>query len=136
MTRTQAKILARSAGVGLVATAVDLGALLLLVQACGLDPRVANVPALLLGVVAQFLGNKLVAFRDRSPDVGRQGARFLLVEAGALLLNAAAFHLLVTLTPLPYPAARVLGQSLIYFGYSFPLWGRIFQAPAGAGRSS
>jgi putative flippase GtrA len=125
-------VLVRSAVVGIVATLVDLLALLVLVQIAGARPEVANVPALILGLAAQFAGNKVFAFRDRSPDLLGQGSRFLLVEAGALTLNAVAFHLAVTLTPIPYPAARLLGSSLVYFGWSYPLWRRVF----GAGRPS
>jgi putative flippase GtrA len=119
-------VLGRSALVGGAATVADLLALVVLVQLLGVPATIANVPALIAGVVVQFFGNKLFAFRDRSRDYARQGALFAAVEAGALLLNALAFHLLVTVTPLPYLAARALGSALVYFVYSYPLWGRIF----------
>jgi putative flippase GtrA len=120
------KVLAKSAVVGGVATLADLLALVVLVQVAGLPATVANVPALIAGLLVQFFGNKLFAFEDRSRDYARQGALFAAVEVGALLLNALAFHLLVTVTPLPYPAARAVGSALVYFVYSYPLWGRIF----------
>lgn len=116
--------LGRSALVGLAATAADMLALVVLVQVLGLPPTVANVPALLAGVAVQFFGNKHFAFRDPSRDHVRQGALFAVVEAGALLLNALAFHVLVQ--ALPYPVARAVGSALVYFVYSYPLWGRIF----------
>jgi putative flippase GtrA len=119
--------LLRSAGVGLVATIADLLALLLLVQVADLPPAVANVPALLIGIAVQFLGNKLVAFREPSRAWGRQGALFMLVEAGALTLNALLFHMVVTATPVPYAAARVASSSFVYFAYSYPLWGLVFR---------
>jgi len=122
--------LVRSAAVGIVATLVDLGALWALVHGAGLHPALANVPALALGLAVQFTGNKLYAFRDRSRDLARQGARFAAVEAGAFALNALAYHLLVMFTPVPYPLARLFGSSLVYFGFSFPLWGRIFRPGA------
>jgi putative flippase GtrA len=118
--------LIRSAVVGIGATLVDLATLALLVEVVGVRPEIANVPALVLGLAAQFLGNKFFAFRDKSTEHVKQGAAFALVETGALLLNALIFHLLVTRTSLPYPLARVAGQSLVYFGFSYPLWGRIF----------
>jgi len=110
--------------VGVAATVADLLALALLVDVGGLAPRAANVPALVAGVLVQFLGNKLVAFRDRSRDWLGQGARFAAVEAGAFVLNAVAFTVLVG--ALPYWAARLVGTALVYFLYSYPLWGRVF----------
>ena len=59
-------VFVRSAGVGAVATGVDLLALALLVSAFGLAPRAASLPALALGIAVQFVGNKLFAFGDRS----------------------------------------------------------------------
>ena len=120
------RTLLRAVVVGVGATLVDLGALWLLVNIFDWPPTAANVPALLVGAAAQFVGCKLFAFECRSPRVVRQGGQFALVEAGALVLNALLFHLFVTATPIPYPAARLLGSTLVYFGYSYPLWRRIF----------
>ena len=116
----------RSVLVGLVATAVDVGALVVLVQLGGLSPVAANVPALLLGVLLQYLGNKHLAFRDPSPDHLRQGSLFALVEIGTLLLNAAGYHVLETLTPVPYALVRPIVTLAVYCLFSYPLWTRIF----------
>ena len=117
----------RSALVGIVATVVDVGALALLIHVAGLTPVQANVPALVLGVVIQYLGNKYIAFGDPSRNHLRQGGLFLLVEAGTMLLNVLGFHLLVTLTPLPYYVVRPVVTLAVYCGFSFPLWTRIFR---------
>lgn len=117
----------RSALVGLVATAGDLGTLAFLVHVVGLTPVQANVPGLLVGVTIQYVGNKYVAFGDSSKDHVRQGGLFLLVEAGTLILNSVGFHLLVTQTAIPYLLARLLVTLVVYCGFSFPLWGRIFK---------
>jgi putative flippase GtrA len=122
--------LLRSALVGLVATAADVGCLFVLVQGLGWTAVQANVPALTLGVTLQFFGNKILAFRDRSRDYLRQGSLFVLVEAGTFVLNAIAFHLLVTLTPVPYALARGIGTLVVYLVFSYPLWKRIFASPA------
>jgi putative flippase GtrA len=120
----------KSAAVGGIATAVDLLVLALFVEVFGIDVRLASIPALALGVVFQFLGNKLFAFEDRSTDLralAKQGALFAAVEAGALFLNALLFHLAMTANVVPYLIARVLVQALVYFAFSLPLWSRIFQ---------
>lgn len=116
----------RSTLVGAAATLGDLAALTLLVEVFGLLPAVANVPALLLGVGVQFAGNKWFAFQNRSRDYVRQGLQFAAVEAGTIALNAIAFHVLVTATPIPYAIARLLGTALVYVAFSYPLWKRIF----------
>jgi putative flippase GtrA len=110
--------------VGVAATLADLLALAVLCDVMGLPPRAANVPALVVGVLVQFVGNKLFAFRDRSRAWLAQGARFALVEAGAFALNALVFAVLVG--ALPYLAARLVGTALVYALYSYPLWRRIF----------
>jgi putative flippase GtrA len=125
--------LLRSASVGAAASLADLSALFLLVHRAGFTPAQANLPALLLGVAAQFLGNKLYAFEDRSRGraLVAQSGKFALVELGAFALNALLFQLLIARTPAPYLLARICAAALVYFGYSFPLWGRIFrQEPA------
>lgn len=120
--------LLRSAAVGGLATVVDLVLLVLLVEWVGLQPIQANLPALAAGLAVQFFGNKYFAFGDRSRALLRQGSLFILVEAGALLLNAASFHLVMSVTESPYTLARVACSSAVYMAYSFPLWGRIFRS--------
>ncbi|MCA9514591.1 MAG: GtrA family protein, partial [Myxococcales bacterium] len=56
----------KSLAIGVVATLTDLAMLWLAVTVLGIPEAVANVPALLAGVVVQFFGNKYVAFEDRS----------------------------------------------------------------------
>lgn len=121
----------RSLLVGAVATLTDLFALWLLIDGAQVSAIIANVPALLAGVAVQFIGNKSFAFRDPSRDWLRQGAQFAAVELGTIALNALAFHLLVTLSPIPYAGARLLGSALVYVAFSYPLWARIFRSPAG-----
>ncbi|TNF27834.1 MAG: GtrA family protein [Deltaproteobacteria bacterium] len=120
----------RSALVGVVATLVDVLALSILVDVLGVEPAVANLPALSLGLAVQFFGNKYFAFNDRSRDFLRQGALFGVVEVGAFALNLVAFHLLAVTAGLPVQLARLIGSAAVYFGFSYPLWGRIFRADA------
>lgn len=131
LAREKVRTLLRSAAVGIVSTFVDLATLEFLVQLLKLTPAMANLPALTLGVATQFIGNKVFAFGDRAQGqaLAAQSGQFALVELGALILNALIFHLLVTKTPAPFLAARLFASALVYFGYSYPLWGRIFKSP-------
>src|SRR5690348_10435559 len=92
----------RSVAVGAVATLADLAALALLVSGLGVPARLASLPALALGVVIQFAGNKWLAFRDPSRAWLRQGGMFLGVEALGMASNLALFDRLVAWTTLPY----------------------------------
>lgn len=122
----------RSAAVGVVATVLDFGVLLLLVTGLGVPPRLASLPALALGIGAQFLGNKWLAFRDPSPAWLRQASLFLVVEGLGLVANWVIFDRLLVWTPLPYLVCRVLSTSLVYFAICLPLWARIFaEGPSG-----
>jgi putative flippase GtrA len=136
--RPVAGALRRSAIVGIAATLVDLAMLALLVHGMGVAPAWANVPALGLGLVIQFVGNKLWAFQDRATDpalLARQGSAFLAVEVIAFTLNAALFHLLSPLIGLPPLLARVVASAAVYFGFSYRLWGRIFRPQPAPQRS-
>lgn len=122
----------RSAGVGVVATVVDLMSLAWMVHALHVSPRVASAPALLLGVLVQFVGNKSLAFRDRDPRWAPQAARFFAVEAVAFAANLALFDLATRAVPLPAVLLRVVTTSAVYFGLCLPLWSRIFSATSNA----
>jgi putative flippase GtrA len=115
-------ILVRSAAVGLLATASDLGSLMLLIHGAGLTKRAANMPSLLPGLLVQFIGNKFFAFDDRSRAIVRQGSLFFIIELVAFGLNVLVFDLLVSRTPIHEILARLLGTNIVYLGFSFPMW--------------
>jgi len=122
--------LLKAGGVGAAATLVDLLALALLVEICGLRAVVANVPALLAGAIVQFWGSRTLVFSARSGSLRRQLMGFAITEALTLTLNGLAFHLLVGLLHLPYLVGRPLGTALVFFAFSFPMWRRVFRVPA------
>ena len=124
-------VLVRSAGVGVVATLVDLSALLLLTEGLSLSVRLASPPSLLLGILVQFVGNKIFAFGDHSRAWTRQGVQFALVEILAAVVNLVLFDLAVQYTPIPYVAARLLITMSVYLGICFPLWTKVFRTPQG-----
>jgi len=117
----------RGAGVGIAATAADLMALAVLVELFTLAPTVANVPALLVGALVQFLGCRHLVFDAAGGSLRRQAVGFALAEAGTLALNGLAFHLLVTLTPVPYALARPVGTFVVFVGFSYPVWHLVFR---------
>ena len=121
----------RSAAVGAVATGLDFLTLVALVSGLGVSARIASFPALGMGIIVQFVGNKRFAFRDRSPDWLRQALCFLLIEALGLACNAFCFDRLLVLAHLPYVVCRALSTSVVYFCVCLPLWSRLFAQGAG-----
>lgn len=115
---------------GLLATLADMALIALLVHGLAVSPALANVPALSVGLLIQFWGNKRYAFRDESPVSTRQTSAFLAVEVVAFALNAVFFHVLAVgleVTPL---LSRALASGFVYFAFSYRLWRIIFRQPA------
>jgi hypothetical protein len=63
-------------------------------------------------------------------DVKRELALFVLVQAGALLLNGFLFDLGVRVSPFAaryYLILRMAVGNVVWLGYSFPLWHLVFK---------
>lgn len=123
--------LRKSAVVGLLATLADMALIALMVHGLAVAPAIANVPALTVGLLIQFWGNKRYAFQDKSPVTTRQTSAFLAVELVAFALNAVFFHVLAVgfeVTPL---LSRAIASAFVYFAFSYRLWQIIFRQPTG-----
>jgi putative flippase GtrA len=124
--------LVRSGGAGALAAGTDLATLTLLVQMVGVAPRVASIPALTLGAVVMFFGQKYLAFQSGGKPSARELFLFALVQAGGLALTAGLFDLALCLVPFlvtHYVVARLVVTNLVWLAYSFPLWHWVFKKP-------
>ena len=124
---------ARSALAGGAATLADLAVIALAVGVLRVSPAVANVPALLVGGIVQFFGNRHFAFRAASGSLSRQVTWFVLTELVAFALNAALYHLVVTnvsLGAVGAVVARAITTNAIFLLWSYPVWKRVFQPAA------
>ena len=122
--------LLRSAGAGAAATLVDLAFLTGLVSLAGVSPRAASVPALVLGNVVTFFGQKYFAFQAQRAHAAGQALSFVLVEGGGFMLNALLFELVLRLLPAAtshYALTRLLTTNAVWLLYSFPLWHLVFR---------
>lgn len=122
---------ARSLLAGGAATLVDLSVLGVAVGLLGMDPRVASVPALLAGAIAQFFGNRVFAFRAASGSLPRQAAGFAATEAIALVLNALLYHVVASAFVLGAATAvlaRAATTNVVYLAWSYPAFRRVFQS--------
>lgn len=132
--RTRVFVFLKSTVAGALATLADLGVLSILVSLLHVPARMASLPALLVGGVVNFIGNRSFAFRTkdgRSGSLPRQVVLYSLVEAVALVLSALLFDAAlqhVHFAQNLYPVVRLVTGSLVFFLWSYPLWKRIFRS--------
>ncbi len=126
---TKLLTLLRAGVAGLAATAADLATLTVLVSVPHVDPRLASLPALLVGGVVNFLGNRHFAFRARDGNVGKQVAGYTAVEIVALAVNGLLYDTVLRLVPgarAAYWLVRLVTSHAVFLGWSYPLWRRVF----------
>ena len=126
---TKVLTLLRAGVAGLTATAADLATLAVLVSVLHVDARLASVPALVVGGVVNFLGNRHFAFRAKDGNVGKQAAGYTAVEIVALALNGLLYDTVLRLVPgarAAYWMVRLATSHAVFLGWSYPLWRRVF----------
>lgn len=122
--------LLRSGIAGIAATAADLTALALLVSVFHMNARVANVPALVVGGLVNFLGNRHYAFRAGEGPLGKQAAGYTIVELIALALNGVLYDVILRVVPQAahlYWLVRLITSHVVFLGWSYPLWRLVFR---------
>jgi len=120
----------RSFVAGGAATLVDLAVLAALVSGLGLDPRQANVPALVAGGVVNFFGNRHFAFRAGDGHLAKQAVGYGVVEMVALALNGLLFELVMRALPGHpgwYAPVRLVTSHVVFLAWSYPLWRFVFR---------
>jgi putative flippase GtrA len=126
---TKLLTLLRAGVAGLAATAADLATLAVFVSVLHVDARLASLPALVVGGVVNFLGNRHFAFRAKDGDVGKQVAGYTAVEIVALALNGLLYDTVLRLVPgarAAYWLVRLATSHAVFLGWSYPLWRRVF----------
>ncbi|MCM6778314.1 GtrA family protein [Nocardia sp. CDC159] len=107
-------------GVGNTALGMVLTVLWLKVLGPGWPPAAAVVLAYCVSIVFAFLAHRTLVFRVRG-HVLRDFVRFVLVNSGGLLLNAAGVQLAVGVWRLPETPATVVVMGLVavvsFFGH-------------------
>jgi putative flippase GtrA len=120
----------RSGVVGLAATGADLLFLTLLVEVAHLHPRAANVPALVVGGLVNFVGNRMYAFRARHGNAAAQAVGYTAVEGVALALNGVLFDAVLRWLPVTdayFWLVRLVTTNVVFVAWSYPLWRRVFR---------
>jgi putative flippase GtrA len=118
---------------GGAATVADLAVLAVLVSALGLTPRVASIPALVVGGVVNFLGNRHFAFRASRGSLAKQAVLYTIVEIAALAANGILFDVAMRLLPpglaWAYVPVRLVTSHVVFLAWSYPLWRLVFRVP-------
>lgn len=118
---------------GAAATLADVAVLALLVSLMGLSPRGASIPALVVGGVVNFLGNRHFAFRAAHGSLAKQAALYAIVEVAALGANGVLFDLVMRVLlhglAWAYVPVRLVTSHLVFLAWSYPLWRFVFRVP-------
>ena len=125
VTKKSARELVTAGFGGIAATIVDVSVLVLLVEVIGLSIPVAAFLASAAGAVMNFVLNKYIAFRDRSPITIQQLARFGAVAVATALLMALAMKLVAVELGVPYVAAKLLCSVTIFMIWTYPAQRRL-----------
>jgi len=88
--------------VGCTAAAVHFGMVVLLVEALGWAPLVANVGGWLVAFVVSFCGQWLLTFRGHGVSWTHALPRFFAISLTGFLANESAYALLLRFSPLRY----------------------------------
>ena len=115
-----ARIVTLSLVSSVLATGMDFGVVLGLVEAAGFDPALATLLGCAVGGVVNYGFNRLVTFRSSS-SLAPQAARYALVSATSAALNAGGVALLGLLPAVPYVLSWWLVRGVIFFGWNLPL---------------
>ena len=121
---------------GGAATLADIAVLALLVSVVGLAPRVASIPALVIGGVVNFLGNRHFAFRASHGSLAKQAVLYAIVEIAALAANGVLFDVVMRLLPpglaWAYVPVRLATSHIVFLAWSYPPWRLVFRMPQAA----
>lgn len=116
----------RSSAVGILATVFDMATLALFVTVFHWNDTLAKIPALAIGTSTQFIGSRYYAFRAQRGKLGRQMKWFVFAEFCAFWLTVLVFHAMDKWLHIPIWIANLASGSVVYFGFSYPIWKRVF----------
>lgn len=104
----------------LVATALDFGAVWLLVSTLALPAWLATALGCAVGALANFSINRAWTFGSQG-RLDLQSGRYLLVSSSSALLNAGGVAVLLLLPGLDYRLAWLIARVLIFLAWNYPL---------------
>lgn len=125
VTKKNARELITAGFGGIAATIVDIAVLVFLVEVVALSIPVSAFLASSAGAAMNFVLNKYVAFRDRTPITVQQVARFGAVAVATALLMALAMKLVAVELGVPYVVAKLLCAVTVFLLWTYPAQRRL-----------
>jgi putative flippase GtrA len=104
-----------------MSTVVDYGVMVTCVEALHMGTVRATVVGATCGAMANFIINRSFTYRAKGARVSRQAARFALVSAASLALNAAGEHLFNHVLGIQYLLARIITSVIVSNGWNYPM---------------
>ena len=124
------KALLRCAGSSLAGVTLEFGLLSLLVTVLHLSYLAGTLMAGVAGFFVSFLLNRSWAFDGRRGSATRQICKHAAVVGGGLALGTLLMWLQVAHLGLPYQVGWLVGGSVVFFAWTFPMQRWFTFAPA------
>jgi putative flippase GtrA len=105
----------------IVATAVDYGVMVALVELAAFRPVGATAVGAFCGAVTNFTLGRFFTYRVNDAPVVGQTLRYALVSGAGLGLNTGGEFLFSTVLGLQYLVARVITSIVVSTGWNYPL---------------
>lgn len=105
----------------ITATFFDFSTTIVLVEVFKLQPLLASVVGTVVGGITNFLVNRYWVFEAVDSKVPVQAAKYVLVWAGSMMLNAAGMYIMTSYLGYGYVLSKVLVSLLVGFGYNYVL---------------
>ncbi|HEY3816624.1 MAG TPA: GtrA family protein [Polyangiaceae bacterium] len=105
----------------MIATVVDYGAMIALVEVAHLSPVVATAISAPLGAVTNFSLGRVWIFRAQAGHWAAQGLRYAVVSAASAGWNTLGEHLVHDIAGMQYVLARVFVSVAVSLLWNFPM---------------
>lgn len=111
-----------------LATAVDFGVVLLLVEVGGMTPWLATGLAAMSGAFVNFMVNRVIVFGSNDP-AAPQAFRYSVVSASGAMLNAGGVAAMMLQPMIDYKVSWWIVRGAVFLLWSFPLQRNYVYAP-------
>lgn len=107
--------------ISVLATAVDLGLFLLLLNVFDWHYLFANIFSITFGILTKFSLNKLITFKDRIGKTWQQQfQRFIIVSGSGFVLSNLVLAVLIEIFRIDELISKIFGMGVV-FAYTFVL---------------
>jgi putative flippase GtrA len=124
------KTLVRCAGSSLAGVTIELALLAMMVSLLHVFYLAASLIAGVVGFAVSFTLNRGWAFGARAGSARVQIVKHALVVVSGIAMGTALMWMLVTHAGLPYPVGWLVGGSIVFFGWTYPMQRWFTFAPA------